>query len=56
MKIIDLTQTISEKMPVYPGTEQPIFSPSSTFAKDGFQETFLQMVSHTGLSLIHISR
>ena len=51
MKIIDLTQTISEKMPVYPGTEQPIFSPSSTFAKDGFQETFLQMVSHTGTHL-----
>lgn len=51
MKIIDLTQNISAQMPVYPGTEQPRLSPSSTLAQDGFRETLLQMVSHTGTHL-----
>ena len=51
MKIIDLTQPITQQMPVYPGTEQPVFSSSSTLAKDGFCETYLQMVSHTGTHL-----
>lgn len=51
MKIIDLTQPITQQMPVYPGAEQPVFSPSSTLAKDGFRETYLQMVSHTGTHL-----
>ena len=51
MKIIDLTQPITQQMPVYPGTEQPVFSSSPTLAKDGFCETYLQMVSHTGTHL-----
>lgn len=48
MKVIDLTHTIKENMPVYPGTEPPKLSPASTYEKDGFRETLLTMFSHTG--------
>lgn len=47
-RVIDLTHTISEIMPVYPGTEAPRLTPASTYEKDGFKETLLQMSSHTG--------
>ncbi|MEN6408736.1 MAG: cyclase family protein [Anaerolineaceae bacterium] len=48
MKIIDLTHTISENMPVYPGTEGPRLETANTYEKDGFKETLLTMFSHTG--------
>ena len=48
MKIIDLTHTIKEDMPVYPGTEPPSLTPASSYEKDGFKETLLNMFSHTG--------
>ncbi|MHC1685053.1 MAG: cyclase family protein [Clostridiaceae bacterium] len=48
MKIIDLTHTISEDMPVYPGTEKPKLEVTNTHEKDGFKETLLTMFSHTG--------
>ena len=48
MKIIDLTHTISEDMPVYPGTEPPVLKPANTYEKDGFRETLLSLYSHTG--------
>lgn len=48
MKIIDLTHTISENMPVYPGTEGPKLETANTYEKDGFKETLLTMFSHTG--------
>ena len=48
MKIIDLTHVISPDMPVYPGTEGPVFEPANTYEKDGFKETKLSMYSHTG--------
>lgn len=48
MKVIDLTHTISETMPVYPGTEQPKLIPANSYEKDGFKETLLCMYSHTG--------
>ena len=48
MKVIDLTHTIREQMPVYPGTRPPKFLPASTYEKDGFKETLLQMYTHTG--------
>lgn len=47
MKVIDLTHTIRENMPVYPGTEPPRLLPASTYEKDGFKETLLQMYTHT---------
>jgi len=48
MRIIDLTHTISENMPVYPGTEKPKLQTANTYEKDGFKETLLTMFSHTG--------
>lgn len=48
MKVIDLTHTIMENMPVYPGTDPPIFEPGSTYEKDGFKETKITMFTHTG--------
>lgn len=46
MKVIDLTHTISEDMPVYPGTEKSKLTTANTYVKDGFKETLLQMYSH----------
>ncbi len=48
MKIIDLTHTISENMPVYPGTEKPKLTIANTYEKDFFKETLMTMYSHTG--------
>ena len=48
MKVIDLTHTIHESMPVYPGTEPPKFLPANSYEKDGFKETLLSMFTHTG--------
>ena len=48
MKVFDLTHTIKEDMPVYPGTEKPILIPANSYEKDGFRETKLCMYSHTG--------
>lgn len=48
MKVIDLTHTIKENMPVYPGTDKPKFIPANSYEKDGFKETLLQMYTHTG--------
>lgn len=48
MKIIDLTHTISENMPVYPGTDGPKLELANTYEKNGFKETLITMFSHTG--------
>jgi kynurenine formamidase len=48
MKIIDLTHTVSETMPVYPGTDKPKLEVVNTYDKSGFKETLLTMFSHTG--------
>ncbi len=48
MKIIDLTHTISEDMPVYPGTERPKLQPLSSYEADGFKETLMIVPTHTG--------
>ena len=40
MKVIDLTHTIKENMPVYLGTDAPKFIPANSYEKDGFKETF----------------
>ncbi len=48
MKVIDLTRTISDTIPVYPGTEGPSLSIANTYEEDGFKETLLKMFSHTG--------
>jgi len=48
MKVIDLTHTISENMPVYPGTETPKLVTANTYEANGFKETLLTLFSHTG--------
>ena len=48
MKVIDLTHTIKEDMPVYPGTDTPKLLTASTYEKDGFKETLMKMYTHTG--------
>ncbi len=48
MKVIDLTHTIKEDMPVYPGTETPRLTLANSYEKDGFKETQLTMYTHTG--------
>ena len=48
MRVIDLTHTIMQDMPVYPGTETPTLEESSSYAKNGFRETRFTIISHTG--------
>ena len=48
MRITDLTHIIHSDMPVFPGTEHPIFEKANTLEKDGFQEAKITMYSHTG--------
>ena len=48
MKVIDLTQLISNDMPVYPGTAPAGLEVINTYEKDGFRETMFHISSHTG--------
>lgn len=48
MRVYDLTHTVSEDILVWPGTEKPRLSEGSTFEKDGFRETRLEIFSHVG--------
>lgn len=48
MKVIDLTHTITEKMPVFPGTEQPQLITVNNYDESGFRETLLKITTHTG--------
>lgn len=48
MRILDLTHTIAESMPVYPGTELPARKQANSYEKDGFKESLLCLYSHSG--------
>lgn len=48
MTVLDLTHTITNAMPVYPGTEQPRLTTACTIDEAGYRETLLHMYSHTG--------
>ena len=48
MKYIDLTHTIENNMPVYPGTANLEMVPANTIEKDGFREKVITFCSHTG--------
>lgn len=48
MKYIDLTHVMRPDMPVFPGTEKPVFEKPVSIEKDGFLETQFHMYSHTG--------
>ncbi len=47
-RLIDLTHPIHPSMPVYPGTEPPVFQQANTLEKDGFAEKRLSLFTHTG--------
>ena len=48
MKVIDLTLTISEQIPTFPGSPQPNFISWETLEKDGYNLELLFLSSHTG--------
>lgn len=48
MKIIDLTYTLSETMPMYPGTDAPKLHVAYNHEEYGFMETLISLYSHTG--------
>ena len=48
MKVIDLTHTITENMPLFPGTEPPKLITVNDYEANGFRETLLQITTHTG--------
>ena len=48
MKVIDLTLTISEEIPTFPGSPQPNFINWEALEKDGYNLELLFLSSHTG--------
>jgi arylformamidase len=45
---VDLTETLENGMPIYPGDPVPSFLPSATLEKNGVNLTKIAMGSHTG--------
>ena len=48
MKVIDLTLTISENIPTFPGSPQPNFINWENIEKDGYNLELLFLSTHTG--------
>ena len=48
MKVIDLTLTVSNKTPTFPGSPQPNFIPWENIKEDGYNLELLFLSSHTG--------
>ena len=48
MLTVDLTHIIHPDMPVYPGTEQPVFEAGTSLEIEGFLEKKISFFSHTG--------
>ena len=48
MKVIDLTLTVSRKLPTFPGSPQPNFIPWENIKEDGYNLELLFLSSHTG--------
>ena len=48
MKIIDLTLTVSDKIPTFPGSPQPNFIPWENIKEDGYNLELLFLSTHTG--------
>ena len=51
MEPIDLTLTISQNLPTFPGSPKPDFIPWSKIKKDGYNLELLFLSSHTGTHL-----
>ena len=48
MKLIDLTHTFGEKMPVYPGDPLPELIQNAHIEKDGYNDYLIKTVMHVG--------
>ena len=48
MKIIDLTLTVSDEIPTFPGSPQPNFIPWENVKEDGYNLELLFLSTHTG--------
>lgn len=48
MKIIDLTHTFTENMPVYPGDPKPSLKRVATLNKDGYNDHIINTAMHVG--------
>jgi len=48
MKVIDLTLTVSNKIPTFPGSPQPSFIPWENIKEDGYNLELLFLSTHTG--------
>ena len=48
MKIVDLTLTVSDEIPTFPGSPQPSFIPWENVKKDGYNLELLFLSTHTG--------
>ena len=48
MEVIDLTLTVSSKIPTFPGSPQPAFIPWENVKEDGYNLELLFLSSHTG--------
>jgi len=48
MEVIDLTLTVSSKIPTFPGSPQPNFIPWENIKEDGYNLELLFLSSHTG--------
>ena len=46
--LIDMTHTITQEIPIFPGTPAPALAPACTLTRNGFRETLLTLSSHTG--------
>jgi len=51
MKVIDLTLTVSNRIPTFPGSPQPNFIPWEKIKDDGYNLELLFLSSHTGTHL-----
>ena len=48
MAIIDLSHFLEADMPLYPGTELPVFEERASIEMDGYREKKIALCSHTG--------
>ena len=48
MNVIDLTLTVSDKIPTFPGSPQPSFIPWENVKEDGYNLELLFLSTHTG--------
>ncbi|MFH0995376.1 MAG: cyclase family protein [Pseudomonadota bacterium] len=51
MKLIDLSHPLFDGMPVYPGSESPLFETVAAVCHEGYAEKRMTLFSHTGTHL-----